>query len=340
MKLAVVGQASYTHIGGSLMRSAQSAGHQVTFFDAARSAIGPRWKRTVMWRLFDRRSPNMAAFQTEVLDGCRRDRPDVLIATGSGPLELRTLRALRQLGVKLINYSTDDPWNPNHAARWLLSALPAYDLIATPRRRNMDDFVALGCSHVAHVPFAYDPVHCCDPGGEPEAGVDILFVGGADQDRRAFFQTFCATGLQPTLVGAYWERWADMRAFAVGSRHPSALVSMTQRSKVVLCLVRHANRDGHVMRSFEAAAVGACLLVEDTLEHREMFGPDGECVRYFSTPEQAAVVCTALLADAQLRARLTHAVQQHIQTCGHTYADRLATMLSHPAMLCATADAQ
>ena len=50
-----------------------------------------------------------------------------------------------------------------------------------------------------------------------------------------------------------------------------------------LCLVRRANRDGQVMRSYEAAAIGSCMLVEDTPEHRELFGPDGEAVVYFET---------------------------------------------------------
>ena len=53
-------------------------------------------------------------------------------------------------------------------------------------------------------------------------------------------------------------------------------------AKVNLCLVRRAKRDGHVMRSFEIAAVGGCMLAQDTDEHREIFGPEGEAVRLFS----------------------------------------------------------
>ena len=59
------------------------------------------------------------------------------------------------------------------------------------------------------------------------------------------------------------------------------------------------------MRSFEIAALGGCMLAEDTAEHRQIFGPDGQAVVYFRTPEDAAARARALLADDAERARLS-----------------------------------
>ncbi len=44
--------------------------------------------------------------------------------------------------------------------------------------------------------------------------------------------------------------------------------SASAAARVCLCLVRRANRDGHVMRSFEAAVIGGCILAQDTADHR------------------------------------------------------------------------
>src|SRR4029077_5280495 len=126
------------------------------------------------------------------------------------------------------------------------------------------------------------------------------------------------TGPRIALVGGYWERFPAMRPYAVGKRAPEALCALTAGAKVNLCLVRRANRDGHVMRSFEIAALGGCLLAEDTAEHREIFGPDVEAVLYFRSPREAAERARALLADPAARARLSAKVKARISRGAHT----------------------
>ena len=42
------------------------------------------------------------------------------------------------------------------------------------------------------------------------------------------------------------------------------------------------------MRTFEIAAIGGFMIAEDTEEHRELFGDEGECVLYFSDAREAA----------------------------------------------------
>jgi spore maturation protein CgeB len=81
------------------------------------------------------------------------------------------------------------------------------------------------------------------------------------------------------------------------------------------------------MRSFEIAAVGGCMLAEDTAEHRELFGPDGEAVVYFRTAREAAERACALLANPAERTRLSAGVQGRIARGGHTYRDRMASIL-------------
>ena len=70
------------------------------------------------------------------------------------------------------------------------------------------------------------------------------------------------------------------------------------------------------------------MLAEDTAEHREIFGPDGECVVYFRSPEDAAVRAKALLSDPPERARLMRAVRGKILGGKHSYTDRFATMVN------------
>jgi spore maturation protein CgeB len=327
-RLAIVGGFDGTHVGGNLWRAARHLGIDTAKFDVSDAGRGNRVLRAVLWRFGDRRLPGMHRFSKSVIAGSRQSEPEILIATGAAPLTATVLRRLRAMGIVCVNYSTDDPWNPTMCASWHLRALPEYDAIFTTRRANIRSFAHIGCGEVHYLPFGYDEwMFCrCAPALVGPAP-DVLFVGGADRDRVAFMTEFLRTGPHVALVGGYWERFPAMRPHALGQRPPEALCVLTAAAKVNLCLVRRANRDGHVMRSFEIAAVGGCMLAEDTEEHREIFGSDGEAVIYFRTPREAAERAHSLLADPAERARLSAAVRERISRGAHTYRDRLVSIL-------------
>ena len=327
--LAIVGAFDGTHIGASLERAAARQQIAVMRFDTEEAMRANRLLRTALWRFGGHRPPRLDAFSVEVVARCLQARPALLIATGAAPLTGTALRRLRGMGVACVNYSTDDPWNKAMRASWHLRALPEYDAVFTTRSANLECFRSIGCTDVHYLPFGYDDelfLEPAEPRGEPRH--DVLFVGGADDDRVAFITQFLKSGLSITLVGGYWDRYPATRPFALGLRPPEVLARLTITARINLCLVRRANRDGHVMRSFEIAALGGCMLAEDTAEHRQIFGPDGQAVVYFRTPEDAAARARVLLADDTERARLSVAARQCINAGGNTYGDRLSTMLA------------
>jgi spore maturation protein CgeB len=327
-KLALLGLLDGTHIGGSFARGAAALGIESILFDAEQAAVGPRLLRSLSWHLGDRRPLHLDRFSNELCETCARAKPDILIATGTAPLTKSALRSLRRLGIVSVNYSTDDPWNPAMRSNWHLRALPSYDFVFSPRRSNLDDFRRLGCGKVHYLSFGYDESlfasGACS--GNSQAH-DVLFVGGADPDRVAFMKEFMRYLPMVVVVGGYWERHPAFRFCALGIKPPKIIRALTAAAKVNLCLVRRANRDGHVMRSFEIAAAGGCMLAEDTDEHREIFGPEGEATLYFRNAKEAAERARALLCNPSERKRLAAALHRRILGGAHTYADRLATIL-------------
>jgi spore maturation protein CgeB len=327
-RLAIVGSFDGPHIGGSLWRAAADLRINTVKFDVSDAGHGNRFLRAALWRFGDRRPLRMHRFSESVVAGCRQSPPEILITTGGAPLTRSVLHILREMGIVCVNYSTDDPWNPLLRASWYLRALREYDAIFTTRRANIRDFADIGCGQVRYLPFGYDEWLFCGGARSLDGPApDVLFVGGADRDRVAFMTEFLRAGHRVALVGGYWERFSSMRPYALGQRSPEALCALTTAAKVNLCLVRRANRDGHVMRSFEIAAVGGCMLAEDTAEHREIFGPDREAVVYFRTPGEAAEQSRALIADPAERARLSAAARARISRGANTYRDRLVSLL-------------
>jgi spore maturation protein CgeB len=69
------------------------------------------------------------------------------------------------------------------------------------------------------------------------------------------------------------------------------------------------------------------MLAEDTAEHREIFGDEGQAVIYFRTLEEMQTKLRWLLAHDEERQRLARAVHCLIVHGRNTYADRLTEML-------------
>ena len=155
IRLAIVGNAGGTNVGDSLRRAGVAAGHSTSLFNSLEASAGSPFLRALAWRI-DCRPPKLNAFSAKVVAQCGQAPPHMLVATGAAPLTASALRAIRALGVVAINYSTDDPWNSAMRPRWHLRALPAYDLVFTTRRSNLDDFRRLGCPNVHYLPFGYD----------------------------------------------------------------------------------------------------------------------------------------------------------------------------------------
>ena len=220
-----------------------------------------------------------------VIACCNEIKPQIVLTTGLAPLSADVLKSLRDRGACCVNFLTDDPWNPDHRARWFLEALPFYDCVLTPRRGNMTDLERC-CREVRYLPFGYDPLLffpvALTDGERQSLASDIVFAGGADAERVTWISALAKHGFNIRLHGDYWERYPETRDLGRGQADIPMLRKIIAASRVALCLVRHANRDGHSMRTFEVPAVGACMLVEKTDEHVDLFGPDGAAVVYFS----------------------------------------------------------
>jgi hypothetical protein len=330
-ELLILGFRGGASVGDSLERAATRLGLGVAYVDATRAFAAPRLLAAAAWHLAGHRPARLAAISREVVAACARLQPRWLLATGLAPLSADALVDVGRLGVTRLNYLTDDPWNTRLGSRWFLDGLPHYDHVFSPRMANLNDLVRHGCRRLSYLPFGFDPDLSFphpEPANPSDQSADVVFVGGADQDRLAYAEALLGAGVKLHLYGGYWADYRQTRAASRGLADVATIRKATSAAKVALCLVRRANRDGHVMRSLEIAAIGACMLVEDTEEHRELLGPPGEAVVYFSTIDEMLERVRWLLANDEERARLAGAVRRRILAGAHRYDDRLATMLS------------
>jgi hypothetical protein len=320
-----------------LFRDAVAAsGHTLRFVDEGPflEPLEHSLLQKVAYRLRGRRPLSYGRFNRTLVDEARAFRPDVVLIVKGTYVAPAALTAIKdETGAYLINYATDDPFNPAHASPDLLGAIPQYDLYCSTKRAILGDLDRAGCRRPVHTWFAYKPeLHFPEAPGSLEErdrfASDVAFVGGADSDRLPYIDAIAdLAGVNLALYGGYWQRHdrfrAHARGFAVGRDYRLALGG----TRIALCLVRQANRDGHVMRTFEIPACGAFMLAEDTAEHRELFDAGSEAA-FFRTPAELAEQVRYYLARDDDRRRVAHEGHRRVVTGGHTYGNRLAQILA------------
>ena len=328
----MVGIFDVRHIGSHLALAAGSLRIPTRLVDLRGAFEGAQWLARLSWWVGRHRPPRLQAFSHQVVEACKEYRPRWMLSTGTAPIQAGALETIGRMGIQRFNYLTDDPWNLAHRAPWFLRALPLYDRLFSTRRVNIEDLHRLGCPEVSYLPFAYAPnIHYPDPPHTLEErarfDADVVFAGGADRDRFPWIAALIRSKFKVGLYGAYWERFPQTRCYALGLADPPTLRKAIGGAKVTMGLVRRANRDGSSMRTFEVPAMMGCMLTEDTQEHREILGEEGEATVYFRSIPEMVDKLRWLLERPEERQRLAQAAHERILQGKHTYRDRLATML-------------
>ncbi|MBW4646740.1 MAG: glycosyltransferase [Goleter apudmare HA4340-LM2] len=332
MNILIVGCLGGTHVGGAFVKAAKYLNLNPSFLDSQLAYASPRWLQRINWHLRGKYPSQLKNFSQKVIQTCQTTKPDLLLATGIAPINQQALLQIGRMGIKTTNFLTDDPWNPAHYAPWFLQALPHYDVVFSPRRANIDQLIQVSGFQVHYLPFGFDPELFYSPVPiKPEQldySCDVIFAGGADSDRVDYISALIESGIDVKLYGGYWEQYPQTKAYACGIADIATLRQAIASAKIALCLVRKANRDGNCMRTFEVPAIGACMLTEDTEEHREIFGAEGKAVIYFKTIPEMLEKAQCLLNHDTERQRLADNAHTLITQGKHTYKDRLEKILS------------
>ena len=328
-KILIIGGRGGTNVGQSFELAAKQLKYHAILADSKLASSDSKIINALSWRFYQKKPPKFISYNKSLISLCERFRPDICLSTGMAPVSAQTLKKIKNFGVICVNFSTDDPWNPSRLSNWHNRALLENNIIFTPRINNINDFISLGCADVRYLPFCYDSNIFSNTDLSKESKtIDVLFVGGADPGRVLFIEKLINQGISVKLIGAYWDRYKSTANFSLGHLPPNDVIEHTKSAKINLCLVRRSNRDGHVMRSFEIAALGGCMLAEYTPEHEGIFGQDNINVQFFNTSSEAVTKIKFLLSNPLERERLSKSVRNKICSGGNTYIERLESIIN------------
>jgi len=279
----------------------------------------------IFYRLSGKRSWEWWGYQRLLMSIIKEKKPDLILVTGVLPLDPEVCLRAKKQGAAIVNYLTDDPWNPIHKRQSFISNLPYYDHIFSTKGSLQKRLKQAGVPSTSWLPFAYDP-HLHFP-VRGELGADVVFIGTGAQERLPWLNSVGKIpGIQRRIHGNSWRGistpgW-DKQQAVTGEDYCKAI----KGAKVVLGLLRQANGDESTDRSYEIGAIGGCGLYQDTYEHRQLL-PDYPNEGFFGNPAELARRVREVLDDTDLQHQLRRLGERAIRKPENTYAARLESIL-------------
>lgn len=246
-------------------------------------------------------------------------------------------REFKKQVISTVTYVNDDPFSPRDKRRFSIyrHSLKHYDLNVAVRKPNVEEFYAYGASKVIRVIMSADEVAhrplLLTPEDRKRWASDVVFIGTWMSERGAFLARLMELGIPLTLYGDRWKKARQWPILKEAWHGPSLVdddyVKAIQAAKVCIGLVSRDNRDLHTSRSAEIPYIGSVLCAERTIEHMAMYREDKEA-SFWSTPEECAEKCFALLSNEFRRKSIARAGRGRCLSSGYLNEPIMETILN------------
>jgi hypothetical protein len=158
----------------------------------------------------------------------------------------------------------------------------------------------------------------------------VGFLGGFEQERYETVLGLAKAGIQVTVRGPSWERYAhhshpdlNIRPGWVGGDDYARSICAT---KINLCFLRKIVGDLHTARSIEIPACRAFMLAERTSEHLVLF-EEGKEAEFFGSEGELLAKVRYYLEHDEERLRIAVNGYERCVRSGYSYAERLEQVL-------------
>jgi spore maturation protein CgeB len=280
-------------------------------------SISQRLRRRLFPARYQRR------LETELLRTVDEFRPRVILISKGLHLAPATLERLSARGIYLINWNPDDFFNMKNSSTALLAAVPAYDLIASPREHLFPRYRQHGAKALLSLPWYYVPSLHFDH--QLPVVREASFVGSWSPTREAFIG-----GLHKRFAiwGGGWEK--SSMGFRRDHDVAGEVLNQVEMSKVFgtsrynLNLLTHENNDRSNLRFFEVTASRGLLLTERNDEATSLLTDRQDCLMFSSRDEVNDLFGQALDLE-----RIARSGSDRIRATGNTFGDRVDTLLGY-----------
>jgi len=335
MRILYLGSTEPTACSTFYAQALKKLGHEVICFDPRFFKTSSFWSSYwIRWRKHPLKQTISDARDT-ILQLCKTHRIQLVLNLAENFISSETLSALKALPEppKLIYHSHDNNFIDGILKPIdFFESLALYDCVFTTKSQNLQRYRMLGQPLSFYVPSAYEPsIHRPISNSESRLknqNFAVSFVGTYDRSRDRFLN---AIGWDHLYV--WGDRWNKFDGFKAHQAHihPRAVylsdfADVMSHSEIALGLLREEAFDRHTQRTFEIPACGAFQIAPRNDEILSFFKEDEEIV-CFSSIEELKDKVTFYLSHPDTRKTIAIKGHEKVIRSGHTYEDRVKTML-------------
>ena len=289
-------------------------------------------------------SPNRWKLNNYVLSSALKKKPDWIFFWRPTHIFPKTIKYLRNSGIKTISYVNDDPfsigikkkkgrtpWHHKFLWYYYFKCLSYFDKNFFYRKINCKEALAKGAKHADiflpyFIPKKDKPV-ILNPLEKKYFQTDVVFVGHYENDgREKFIHSLLKAGIKLKIWGgSYWNKkvlgkYYDYLSPIIevrGKDYAKALCG----AKICLVFLSKLNRDTFTRRCFEIPACGRVMLAERTNDLKKMFKENEEAC-FFSSKKELLEKINWLLKNPKIRRRIAKAGLKRVWLDGHYVENR------------------
>lgn len=322
------------HHSGGLANAIRRLGHEVEAYDTYSELPG--------------RYAGAWAFKTGGLGLCGMVRRnilrwvsgrtfDVCVVNTGELLDRETVRCLRSICRRVVNYNQDNPFSGRDGWRWraFLRAAQEYDLLVTLRDSNVEPMRRIGARRVIRSWFSADeaahaPVEMM-PEERARFASEVAFIGTWMPERGPFMVKLLEAGVPLRIYGPRWHKSPEQEALkgalssqdANGRNYACAITG----ARISLALLSKGNEDLHTTRSMEIPSIGGLLCGERTREHLALY-EEGREALFWADAAECARVCRYYLDHPEEAERLRKNGHARALRNGHFNENAMRNLLN------------
>ena len=269
-------------------------------------------------------------------------KPTIVLVFKGMEISKWSLERIRAMGVKLVNYNFDHPFNHfsrGTGNRFVKEAVPYYDLHISYSSFICQELQTKFHAKTAWIPFGFHLTtkQYSEVIMENRSEVNrVCFVGNPDEMRVSIIKRLTADGIDIDLYGFGWEKvfssngrikiYPPRKAGSFWS-DPSEFWKVLRQYRIQLNFFRPHNEGSHNLRTFEVPAVGGILLTPASAEQEKFFAV-GEEIFFYSDYENLLLQCRELLAKpAVWIEKVRDRARQKSLTADYSYTRRTDDLL-------------
>lgn len=319
----------------SILLAMTRLGHEAVIFDYCKylsKLDGNRMLKKVAYKLdnafYQSRCKNINSHFIRLVQDFK---PKLIIVVKGSHILPETIKKINELGITIVNWHVDDPFNQKYLTAHSAQNLMLYDIHFSSRPHLFTEYIQKGARRVEYLEFCYDETifYLLDSGDDIK--YEISFVGNWSQEREELIKELAQFFKIYVWGGSWWRAHSLKNNKNIYLHNNRANLEEYSRiishSKVCLNFLTQENRDQTNLRNFELQACMGFQLCNRTDQIRTIFDEDKE-ICLFSAKQELIEKCRYYINHDDERLMVARKGYERITQNQHTFVSRCQKVLS------------